>query len=332
MAKTPRVVVMGGGTGSYVVASGLSHMPVQVTMLMTMVDDGGSNQVLRDEFGLLPTSGIRQAIVALAENQTMLRQLFTYRFHQGGKGLNGMTFGNLFMAAMADIMGSQKKAIAETCRLLNVKGEILPISYDDTRLVATYENGSKVVGEHHIDEPTHDGKLRITNLETKPQAMINHEAQVAILNADLIILGPGDFYTNTIANLIVKGMTETLKKSEAKILFITNLMTKYGETYNYSVRDFFADLKQYLSLGMIDYVLINNNLNYPQKALHLYKKEHSIPVKDDLNHQDLNDHVQIIRADVLSHFIPTQDKGDKLKRSIIRHDPNRLANEIMKLL
>ena len=146
MQKTPHVVILGGGTGSYVVASGLNNMPVKISMLLTMVDDGGSNQTLRDEFGLLPTSGIRQAIVALADNQTILRELFTYRFHQGGKSIEGMTFGNLFMAAMADIMGSQKKGIEETCRLLQVKGDIIPVSYDDVRLVATYEDGSQVIG------------------------------------------------------------------------------------------------------------------------------------------------------------------------------------------
>lgn len=332
MQKIPHIVIIGGGTGSYVVASGLNHMPVKISMLLTMVDDGGSNQILRDEFGLLPTSGIRQAIVALSSNQTILRKLFTYRFHQGGQGLNGMTFGNLFMAAMADIMDSQKKGIKETCKLLQVKGDIIPVSYDNVRLVATYEDGSQVVGEHHIDEPSHDGKLKITNLETKPKAKLSPEAKQALLNADLIILGPGDFYTNTIANLIIDGMPKTLKKSKAKILFISNLMTKYGETYNFTARNFFKDLTKYLPLELIDYVLINNNSQFPDGVLPLYKEEHSIPVKDDLEPSDLNNHVKLIRTDVLSRFIPNKTKGDSLKRSMIRHDPNRLANAIMKLL
>ena len=332
MQKTPHIVVIGGGTGSYVVASGLRHMPVKVSMLLTMVDDGGSNQTLRDEFGLLPTSGIRQAIIALSDNQTVLRELFTYRFHQGGGNLKGMTFGNLFMAAMADIKGSQKEGIEETCRLLQVRGNIIPVSYDDVRLVATYEDGSQVTGEHHIDEPNHDGKLKITNLETKPKARLNPEAKQALLTADLVILGPGDFYTNTIANLVVDGMVETLKESPAKILFISNLMTKYGEAYNYTARDFFTDLTQYLPLELVNYVLINNNLNFPEGVLPLYKEEGSIPVKDDLKPSDLNNHVNLIRADVLSKFIPTKAKGDDLKRSMVRHDPNLLANKIMKLL
>lgn len=332
MQKIPHIVIMGGGTGSYVVASGLNNMPVKISMLLTMVDDGGSNQTLRDEFGLLPTSGIRQAIVALADNQTILRELFTYRFHQGGKTLKGMTFGNLFMAAMADIMGSQKKGIEETCRLLQVNGNIIPVSYDDVRLVATYEDGSQVVGEHHIDEPTHDGKLKITNLETKPQAKLSPEAKQALLDADLIILGPGDFYTNTIANLIIEGMVKTLQKSKAKILFVSNLMTKYGEAYNFTAKDYFKNLTKYLPLERIDYVLINNNTDFPKGVLPLYKEEHSISVKDDLKPSDLNGHVKLIRTDLLSRFIPSKIKGDDLKRSMIRHDPSHLANAIMKLL
>ena len=332
MHKIPHIVVVGGGTGSYVVASGLSHMPVKVSMLLTMVDDGGSNQTIRDEFGLLPTSGIRQAIIALSDNKTVLRELFTYRFHQGGQNINGMTFGNLFMAAMADIMGSQKEGIEETCRLLQVKGNIIPISYDDVRLVATYEDGSQVVGEHHIDEPSHDGKIKITNLETKPLAKLSQEARQTLLNADLIILGPGDFYTNTISNLIIGGMIETLQKSSAKILFVTNLMTKYGEAYDYTARDFFTDLTKYLPLEEIDYVMINNNLDFPAETLALYQEEHSIPVKDDLKPSDLNNHVKLIRADLLSRIKPTKTKGDILKRSMIRHDPNRLTAAIMKLL
>lgn len=332
MLNKPQVVVMGGGTGSYVVASGLVSEPVKTKMLMTMVDDGGSNKVIRDEFGLLPTSGIRQAIVALSKNQTTLRKLFTYRYDQGGAGLTGMTFGNLFMAAMADIMGSQKKGIEETCRLLQVEGEIIPISYDDVRLVAQYENGLTVTGEHQIDEPQHDGSLKIKKLSTKPKASLNSEAKKALLEADLIIMGPGDFYTNTVANLVVEGVTETLEKTKAKIAFITNLMTTYGETYNYSQLDFFEDLSHYLPLKLIDYILINNNLNYPQSALELYQEERAKPVKDDLKSSSIHDQVKIIRTDLLSRVITEKKAGDKLKRSIIRHDSKRLAQTIMTLL
>lgn len=158
MAK--RVVVIGGGTGTYTVLSGIRDYSVHVSALLTMVDDGGSNKVLRDEFGLLPTSGVRLALVALSTKSSLLRKLFMYRFSKG-RGISGMTFGNLFLAAVADIEGSQEQAIKQTAELLSVKGEILPISYDHVRLVAFYENGMKVVGEHVIDEARYDGTQKI---------------------------------------------------------------------------------------------------------------------------------------------------------------------------
>jgi uncharacterized cofD-like protein len=331
VSTNPKIVIVGGGTGSFVVASGLRKHPVDVTVILTMVDDGGSNKTIRDEFGLLPTSGVRQAIVALSENHTVLRKLFTYRYDKGGAGLTGMTFANLFMAAMADIMGSQQRGIEETCKLLNVKGTILPISYDNVRLAATYENGTQVIGEHEIDEPSHDGTLRITKLETQPATILSDAAKKALLEADLIILGPGDFYTNTIANLVVKEMPETLEKTAGKLAFITNLMTKYGETYNFTLKDFIADVSKYISLDLFDYILINNNTNYPTEALELYKKEQAIPVKDDLEQVDVPN-ATILREDLLSRVVSKKEKGDALTRSMIRHDAKQLGELLMRLV
>lgn len=332
MSKTPKIVIIGGGTGSYTVASGLSSSPVSISMLMTMVDDGGSNRIIRDEFGLLPTSGIRQAIVALSKNKTFLRKLFTYRYHKGGEGLEGMTFGNLFMAAMADIMGSQKKGIEETCRLLQVEGRILPVSYDNVRLVAKYGDGTEVVGEHNIDVPNHKRGLKITDLQTKPKAKIDEEARLAITDADLIILGPGDFYTNTIANLIVEGVVPAVKASKAKVVFIANLMDSPSETPGYKLSDFIGDIKKYMPLNLLDYVLVNNNLNFPKLALDAYKKENAYPIKDDLGDNSSYAGVGIVRADLLSEMISEKAKGDKLRRSMIRHDPDKLCRAILSLV
>jgi len=328
MNKNPHIVIIGGGTGSYTVATGLSTTDAMISMLMTMVDEGGSNRVIRDEFGLLPTSGIRQAIVALSKNKTVLRKLFTYRYDKGGTGLEGMTFGNLFMAAMADIMGSQKKGIEETCRLLQVKGKILPVSYDNVRLVAKYEDGSEVIGEHNIDVPDHKPGLKIINLETRPAAKIDEEASQAIIDSDLIILGPGDFYTNTVANLIVEGVVPALKDSKGKIMFIANLMDSPSEAPGYSLSNFMNDLAKYMPLKLIDYVLVNNNLNFPKQALAAYEKENAHPIKDDLEIRFVHPGVKIIRTDLLSGKIPEKTKGDKLGRSMIRHDPSKLCKAI----
>lgn len=321
--KRPSVVVLGGGTGTFMMLMSLKRLPVDLTALLTMVDDGGSNKVLRDQFGLLPTSGIRQCIVALSENDTLLRELFNYRFSKGD-GISGMTFGNLFMAAMSDIVGSQKEGIRETMKLLQVKGNIVPVSYDDVRLVATYEDGTEVVGEHHIDEPSHDGTLRITGLRTEPEAQLSDEAENVLKNADYVIIGPGDFYTNTVANFVVKGLNEALQASPARKIFVTNLMTKFGETYNYTLKTFLEEIDTYYGLDGLTDVVINSNENVPADALEKYAKQHSVRVVDDIS-GDTYRNIQLHRADLLADTIFSSQSGDVLARSILRHDPKKFA-------
>lgn len=324
MAKNrPSVVVLGGGTGTYMMLTALKRLPVDLTAILTMVDDGGSNKILRDQFGLLPTSGIRQAIVALSEDESLLRELFNYRFHKG-EGIKGMTFGNLFMAALTDIVGSQKEAIDETQRLLRVKGHIWPISYDDVRLIATYDDGSEVVGEHLIDAPTHTKEKRIASLRTEPVARLSAEAANAIENADFVIIGPGDFYTNTVANFVVEGLTEALKRSKAKKIFVTNLMTKFGETPGYSVKTFLDEIDKYYGLDGLDYVVIHRNGDFPQEALELYRNEKAERVLDDVG--DGYKGVKAVRGDILAKDIFDKAKGDTLARSILRHDPAKFAH------
>ncbi len=329
--KVPSVVVIGGGTGTYTVLTGLRGLPVSITALLTMVDDGGSNKVLRDEFGLLPTSGVRLAMVALAKEQSLLRELFLYRFHQG-TGISGMTFGNLFLAAVADITGSQKEAIEKTCHLLSVEGKVLPISWDDVQLVARYAGGHEVIGEHKIDEPQHTGGLRITKLSTIPKAKISKESKEAIMAADLIVLGPGDFYTNTVANLVVSGVVDALKKTKAKIVFVMNLMTKYSEAFNYQASDYLLDLDKYLPLTHLDFVVLNSDANLPQDAVKRYQQEKDIPVIDDLRTMEFPKNLKIMRKQLLSQEEAKREKGDKLKRSMIRHDSHKLAKTLLSLL
>lgn len=322
MMTQPKVVVLGGGTGSYMVLQALRSLPVQLTAILTMVDDGGSNRVVRDQFGLLPTSGICQAISALSDEEPILRELFNYRFHQGAN-LSGMRFGNLFLAAVTDIMGNQREAIEETSRLLKVKGRILPISYDDVRLVATYEDGHEVVGEHHIDEPDHDGRLKIVNLTTRPVAQLSPDAAEALAEADFIIMGPGDFYTNTVANFVVEGVPEALQKSSAKKIFFSNLMTKYGETHGYTLQTFLDEIHRYFGLSGLDITVVNSNSQYPEAILDLYAKDHSVPVADDVAGETYKG-VTVLRVDLLSSQIHEPKAGDTLVRSMLRHDPEKV--------
>lgn len=296
-----------------------------------MTDSGGSNRVIRDEFGLLPTSDIRQAMVALASDEVddLYRKLFTYRYHQG-TGLNGMTFGNLFMLALTDILGDQKSALKETCRLLGVKGDIIPVTYDNSQLLARYDNGRQILGEHFIDEPTEEfANHRIIELETIPEAHANPEATNAILAADLIIFSPGDLYTSLLSNIIVKGIREAILKSKAKKVYVVNLMTKHGQTNHFKASDFCLELSTYLKGHNPDYVLINKPLKLNRKIANRYKEEKAEVVVDDLNeHWENLAGSKIIRKNFTAKEIYENAMGDKLKRSLVRHDPHVLAKTI----
>lgn len=326
-----KVVVIGGGTGTFTLLTGLKKYPeLDISAIVTMADDGGSNRVLRDEFGLLPTSGIRQAMVALAPDITLLRRLFEYRYYQG-TGISGMTFGNLFIAAVSDILGSQKIAIEETSKLLGVQGHILPVSYDKTSLVATYEDGTEVIGEHYIDSPNAKlGKQKIVNLRTIPRIKIDDDAKSAIMHADMIVIGPGDLYTNSIANLVVSGVKDAIESSMAKVVFVMNLMSRPGETFGYKASDFLNDLSIYLSPDRLDFIIVNTETSPSPAVLKKYASEGQSIVEDDLSEKW---HMaKVLRARLRSSHKPQLDKGDTLTRSMVRHDPDLLAKEITKLL
>ena len=332
--KRSKIVVIGGGTGTFTILSGLKKYPnLDLSVIVSMMDDGGSNRVIRDEFGLLPTSDLRQCMVALASSDSdqTLRKLFTYRYEQG-VGISGMTFGNLFMAALTDIYGGdQKKAIEETSEILGVKGRIIPVTFEKTNLVATYENGKQVLGEHAIDEPDSQiGKHRIVNLEVIPKAKVNKDALEAIKNADLIVLGPGDFYTSILPNLVIDGVTEAINKTKAKVVLVVNLMTKFGQTAGFKTGDFIDETEKYLLGRKLDYCILNKSSRYSKKMLSKYKKENAEPVKDDL--KNYKGKTKIVRKSVISGKTYTKSKGDRLERSLIRHDSDKLAKAVVELL
>lgn len=330
MGKThvPKIVCIGGGTGTFVALKGLKNYPCHLSAIVTMSDSGGSNKRIRDEFGLLPTSDIRQCLVALSDENGgagLLRKLFMYRFEKG-KGLSGMTFGNLFMAALSDILGSQEEAIKQTGHVLRIQGTVIPVSFTDTNLFAKYEDGHVVTEEHLIDEPTHDGRMRITDVYLEPQAEANPEAIRVIREADIIVLGPGDLYTSLLPNLLVNGIPEVIRKSKAKKVYVVNLMTKYGQTYNFSAVDHVAVMKQYIG-DSLDYVVINN-ASIPSKALKVYEKSHEQQVVDNL---ETNSKFKVIRADLVGRQFTKPPKSDTLVRSLIRHDSNNLAAVLISL-
>jgi len=324
------IVCIGGGTGTFVVLRGLKHYPYTLSAIVTMSDSGGSNRRIRDEFGLLPTSDIRQCLVALSDENGggvgLLRKLFMYRFEKGA-GIAGMTFGNLFMAALTDIVGSQEEAIRKTGKVLNIKGSVIPVTLSNTNLYATYQDGHTVTEEHLIDEPSHDGRMPITDVYLKPNAVPNPEAISAIQQADLIVIGPGDLYTSVLPNLLVPGIPQALKKTKAHIVYVMNLMTKFGQTYNYKASDHLHVLEKYVGRN-IDYVVVNTGPLSP-KALRIYAKYDEAPVENDLSAAS---YYTIIRANLVSKMLYEKSSSDQLIRSLIRHDSNKLSSILVSLV
>lgn len=326
-----KIVTIGGGTGTHTLLSGLKQYPFELTAIVTAADSGGSTGRLRDEFGVLPVGDFRMALTALTasdEEGDLLRELFLYRFEKGEKGLKGHNFGNLFLVAMTDVLGSYDKAVSYTGRILRIKGNVLSITEKPFDLVAEYENGKVIRGEAKIDEPnkSHNGKQRIVDLWSEPELPINTEAMRAILEADYVVLGPGDLYTSIFPNLVINGTKAAIKKSNAKVIYVVNLVTKYGQTFGFTAKDHVEELKKYLG-NYPDFVLANST-ELPERILKNYAEENDYPVVDDLSDEDY----EVIRADVLVPRKIERKAGDKVKRSLLRHDPDKLAWEIIKLI
>ena len=314
--KKKKVVVIGGGTGTVAVLMGCKqYKDVDLSVIVSMTDDGGSNKVVRDEFGLLPLSDLRKSIIALSDTGNgMLRKLFTYRFDKG-EGLKTHTMGNLMMMGLSDITGSEVDAIAAASKLFNVKGKVIPVTLGMTQLVAEYDDGRKIKGEHLIDEPDVESDAKIKKFYVSPSVKPNPEAVKAIKQADYIVAGPGDLYTSTIANIIIEGIPEALQSSKAKYIFITNLMTKKGQTHWMQASDMVNEITKY-SGRQPDFVLVNDGKIYPS-TIRKYARKSEYMIKDDIS-EDVD--YEVIRTDIVSNDEVEEEKGDILERALVRHD------------
>jgi uncharacterized cofD-like protein len=317
------ITVIGGGTGSTVVLEGLKrYRELNLSVIVGMMDDGGSNAVVRDEFGLLPLSDVRKSILALADsnNNEVLRKLFTYRF-SNSNSMKGHTLGNLLMIAMTDILGSEIEAIEMYKNMFSVRGDVIPVTLDKVRLVAKYDDGSKVVGEHYIDEPEKHKDIVEFNLDSPAKAT---EASLeAIRRAQYILLGPGDVYTTLIPNLLADGVCEEISKSRAKVVYITNLMSKIGQTRNKTQKEVVEIVEKYIG-RKVNYVLINNG-RFPKEAYQRYLDDGEHILEDNLHDGDGR---IVIRRDLVAYDPIKKQKGDELKRSLVRHDSSKLAREL----
>ena len=210
MKRNQKIVVIGGGTGTFVALSGLKKYEVDLSAIITMMDSGGSSGKLRDELGVLPPGDVRQCLVALAKSPKLLREMFNYRFEEGG--LKGHTFGNIFLSTLTKTTGSMKMAIEEVGKILRIHGRVIPVTYDKSDLCIELEDGTIIEGETHIDEvESREKRAKIIRAFLKPEAKANPDAVTAIKEADAIIIGPGDLYTSIIPNLLVKGISAAIK-------------------------------------------------------------------------------------------------------------------------
>lgn len=303
--RGPRIVAIGGGTGLSSLLRGLKIYTSNLSAIVTVADDGGSSGRLRDEYRILPPGDFRQCLIALADAEPLMKQLFDHRFTEGSLG--GHSFGNLFIMAMADVTGNFEHALRESGKILAVKGTIIPSTLQDVTLVASI-NGSTVEGESKIPMQ----HAPISHVLLKPEgAQVNPEAAQAILGAELVIVGPGSLYTSILPNLLVEGMVEAIKASPALKVYICNVAAQPGETDGYGVDDYLRVIREHVGADLFDFVLVNSNHAHAptggQSAV-IFKPS------DSAQHPE----VRFIAADVVNSRIPSHHDPEKLSRTIMR--------------
>jgi uncharacterized cofD-like protein len=323
-----KIVVIGGGTGSFTLLRALKDHSKSIVALVNMADDGGSTGVLRDELGVLPPGDVRQCLVALSSTPEM-RDLFSYRFEEGV--LQGHTLGNLLLTAVEKMTdGDFGKAVEMASEILRINGKVVPVTFDNIRLKMHWPDGTALSGEHVIDAGDFKHDPRKAELSLSPRARANPMALRAIEQADIVVVAPGDLYTSLGPLLIVPEVGKALQKTHAKKIYVSNLVTKKGQTDGFTVADHVAEIERFAGGHFLDYVLYNHQLPSASLAKR-YKAENAYTVKIDkvtLQHQ----HFQAIGGDFLGEMVRGV-AGDKLPvtRSYIRHNAHAVAHAIMEL-
>lgn len=314
-AKKPKVAVIGGGTGMPVLLRGLKNMPIDLVAIVTVADDGGSTGRLRNEMAIPAPGDIRNVIAALSDAEPMLIELFQHRF-QVGNGLSGHSLGNLLLAAMTSVTGDFYDGIKEISRVLNVKGTIYPISTENLSLHAKMEDGTVVSGESNI--PLSNKKIDHVFLSPQPVKPFNHAVQ-AIIDADLIVVGPGSLYTSIMPNLIVPSVQEALEKTAAKIVYVCNLMTQAGETTGYTASDHIEAINRHIGRGIVQSIIVHNE-QIQEAIREKYAEENAEPVIYDTDRL-LALGLEIIEGDIINKQHPA-----------LRHDNDKIAELLYSLL
>lgn len=317
LVRGPRIVAIGGGTGLSTMLRGLKEYTTNITAIVTVADDGGGSGSLREDLKILPPGDIRNCLVALAHTEPLMEELMQYRFNEGS--LKGQSFGNLFIAAMHGISENFEDAIKKMSDVLAVKGRVYPVTLEDVTLCAELENGMVVHGESNIplEGIKHSSGVKRVFLEpTNPKPL--EDALFAIENADCIIMGPGSLYTSVLPNLVIPEISERIKKSKAIKVYVSNIMTQPGETDGYSLSDHISAIEEHCGGRIIDYVVANNG-QIPEKYYEKYRNDNQDMVLIDRD--KISDDINIIKDDLVY-----------IRNGMLRHNSQRLANDIMKLI
>lgn len=310
--KRYKIVAVGGGTGLSTLLRGLKRYDLDITAVVAVSDDGGSSGRLRSELGVLPPGDIRNCLVSLSEEESLMTKLFQYRFPKKG-ALSNHSFGNLFLTALSSVSGGFDKAVSNASDVLAIKGKVLPVSLDNVKLNAILINGKHVKGESKISK----SRSAISQVEICPEnAKVSKDVITSILNADCVVLGPGSLYTSVIVNLLFNGFVTALKKTNALKVYICNIMTQVGETTGFSLSDHIKAIEKHSYAGMLDIVLVNNG-KIAVPVAKRYAKECSVPVYIDKKSYN---NIKIIKKNFVS------------KTQYAHHDFSKLAETIFQLV
>jgi uncharacterized cofD-like protein len=325
----PKIVVIGGGTGSYTVLRSLKNYTSQITALVSMVDNGGSTGQLRDEYGVLPAGDVRQCLVALSNSTLTMRNLFNYRFGEGS--FDGHNFGNVFLAAVEKITDDFGQGVTLAGDILNITGRVIPITLDNTNLVLL-DGDKEIVGEHSIDSLILKSKVK-PELTLRPHAWLNPKAKKAIYEADIVVIAPGSLYESLVSSLIVDGVREALNETSAKLVQIVNLVTKPGQTDGWDATDYLNEIERFTGKDSIDYLLYN--VTKPsQEMIDQYARDGEYPVTMK-NAKKINTSTtcKMVGLDLITFYDIPQNPNDKLavERTLIRHDGDKVARQLMKI-
>jgi uncharacterized cofD-like protein len=323
-----KIAVIGGGTGSFTMLSSLKRYTKQIAAIVSMADDGGSTGVLRDELGTLPPGDVRQCLVALSDSPKV-RDLFEYRFDTGT--FNGHSFGNVLLTALEKITGDFSKAVETASEILRINGVVIPATLDNIRLKMEWPDKSIILhGERVIDAESFVHDPRKATLSLTPDASPNIMAIAAIEQADIIVIAPGDLYTSLGPLLVIDGFGEALRKTKAKKFYVSNLVSKRGQTDNFTVSDHAREIERFAGAEFLDYVLYNKQAPTSEVA-ERYKQEGGYVTLADTDTLSVM-HYEAVGGDFLG-AMATENTADTLigKRSLIRHDASAVAKLILEL-